>query len=94
MLRGGSFAATKFQHVVGVGHSFGSIITEAITAQYPTDLDAAVLTGFSINATGQPSFITALDLTIARNSNPLRFPSLSNGYLIANNVVGKLDAWS
>lgn len=36
MLRAGKFG--HFSKVVGVGHSFGSIITQAITSQYPADL--------------------------------------------------------
>lgn len=35
-LKSGKFG--NFSKVVGVGHSFGSIITQAITSQYPTDL--------------------------------------------------------
>lgn len=83
MLRSGHFGGAKFMHVVGTGHSFGSIITQAVTAQYATALDAAVLTGFSTNATALPTFISALNLAIATQNQPYRFGDLSNGYLVA-----------
>ena len=88
MLRNGTFASTPFKHVIGTGHSFGSGITNGLTVEYPADLDAAVLTGFTTNFTGQPTFFASLDLTIANLNNPIRFGGLSNGYFVANNYVG------
>ena len=41
-LRNGQFSDNKFQKVAGGGHSFGSIITNAITKQYPDVFDAAI----------------------------------------------------
>jgi pimeloyl-ACP methyl ester carboxylesterase len=93
MLRSGKFASTAYSHVVGTGHSYGSAITQAITAQYPADLDAAVLTGFTLNSTGQATFSTSLDLTIASENCPSRFQNLSNGYLVTNNIVGNQFAF-
>jgi pimeloyl-ACP methyl ester carboxylesterase len=86
LLRTGAIANQSFEHVVGVGHSFGSIQTAAITARFPDDLDAAVLTGFSASSTGVAIFSSGLDLTIASQNSPLRFADLSNGYLIANSI--------
>jgi pimeloyl-ACP methyl ester carboxylesterase len=42
----------RFTHVVGVGHSLGSVVVNQVAGQYPKDFDAVVLTGFShsINA--------------------------------------------
>lgn len=37
-LREGLFSNMKFSKVIGAGHSFGSIITQAITAMYPSSL--------------------------------------------------------
>lgn len=93
MLRNGSVANTRFAHVIGTGHSFGSFMTQALTKSYPADLDAAVLTGFSLSMTGLPTFITSLDLTIAALNDPLRFPGLPSGYLVANNYIGNQFAF-
>ncbi|KAK3080770.1 hypothetical protein LTS18_013317, partial [Coniosporium uncinatum] len=56
LLRAGNISNCAFKKVVSVGHSFGSIQTVGLTSQHPKDLDAAVLTGFSTSAAGQPSF--------------------------------------
>ncbi|KAE9378921.1 hypothetical protein N431DRAFT_478041 [Stipitochalara longipes BDJ] len=55
--------------------------------QIPSDLDAAVLTGFSVDTTGQSNFFSGLNLVIAREDQPLRFSELNNGYLISQSVV-------
>ncbi|GAB7349485.1 hypothetical protein MBLNU459_g0196t1 [Dothideomycetes sp. NU459] len=93
MLRNGSVASTSFSHVVGTGHSFGSFITQALTKSYPSDLDAAVLTGFSLSMTGLPTFLTSLDLSIAAINDALRFSGLPTGYLVANNYIGNQFAF-
>lgn len=79
--KGGMFGNYTFDQVVGVGHSYGSIITEAIAAQYPQDLDAVVLTGFSQNMTGLPAFIQANSFGIASAVQPYRFSGLPNAYI-------------
>jgi hypothetical protein len=57
-----------------------------ITAMYPKDLDAAVLTGFSVDAAGQPVFFAGLDLVIGSQNAPLRFSQLPNAYIISNTI--------
>lgn len=91
-LRNGTFG-TSFNRVIGVGHSFGSAITQGLTNQFPTDLNAAILTGFSVNQTGIPTFTAALDLSIANNVDPIRFSNLSKEYLVSANVVGNQFAF-
>ncbi|EME38054.1 hypothetical protein DOTSEDRAFT_75960 [Dothistroma septosporum NZE10] len=86
-LRQGAFAGCSFKTVIGAGHSFGSIITQAITAQYPSTLDAAILTGFSVNATGMPPFLTGLNLAIASQNQPYRFADLNNAYLVSSSAI-------
>ncbi|TVY84153.1 hypothetical protein LSUE1_G001650 [Lachnellula suecica] len=88
MLRSGSIASTSFSKVVGVGHSLGSELTNAITAQYPKDVDGAVLTGFSVDTSGQSTFFAGLDLVIASQFVATRFPGLAPGYLIAESRAG------
>merc|ERR1712029_1217125 len=66
-----------------------SIITEAITAQYPSTLEAAILTGFSTNTTALAPFLQGLNLAIANENQPARFFQLSNGYLVSSNIISQ-----
>jgi len=86
-LRQGHFSELKFEKVIGVGHSFGSIISNAITKQYPEALDAAILTGFSTDLSSQPLFLQALNLALANENQPLRFGELNNGFLVSSTVI-------
>jgi len=88
-LRNGTFANTNFAHVIGTGHSFGSIITEAITASHPKALDAAVLTGFSTNTSALSAVVSGLNLAIASENQPYRFASLNNGYLVSSSAISQ-----
>ena len=87
MLRDGDLGNVKFSTVVGVGHSFGSVLTEAVTAAFPQSLDAAILTGYSINSTGEPNFISSLNLAIAFDDQPYRFSGLNSGYLVSSTAI-------
>jgi pimeloyl-ACP methyl ester carboxylesterase len=86
LLRAGAVASHSFKNVVGVGHSFGSLQTIGVTSQYHKDLDAAVLTGVSTSSAELGLFLASLDLTIASQNQPLRFPDLPNGYLVSNSI--------
>ncbi|TVY80515.1 hypothetical protein LSUE1_G003311 [Lachnellula suecica] len=79
--------------IVGVGHSFGSILTQAVTAKYPLSLNTAILTGFSTNGAGVPVFITGLNLAIASQNAPSRFNGLSNGYLVSSSAISNQIAF-
>ena len=87
MLRSGAIGACSFDKVIGVGHSFGSVLTSSITAQHPSDFDAVVLTGFSLNLTGGPLFWAANTLVAAHANRPSRFRDLNNGYLVGESNV-------
>ncbi|EGO19233.1 hypothetical protein SERLADRAFT_443276 [Serpula lacrymans var. lacrymans S7.9] len=52
MLRDGSIGikGQKYNKILGVGHSYGSIVMQAVTSNAPTALDGDMLTGFSANA--------------------------------------------
>ncbi|KAK4499902.1 hypothetical protein PRZ48_008088 [Zasmidium cellare] len=86
-LRRGTYTPPPFETVIGVGHSFGSAITQGLTAAHPTDLDAAILTGFSTNATGMPMFNLGQNPTIASLNQPYRFSSLNNGFFVVASPV-------
>ncbi|EME81785.1 uncharacterized protein MYCFIDRAFT_32930 [Pseudocercospora fijiensis CIRAD86] len=92
MLKSGYFGL-EFSKVVGVGHSFGSGITQGVTTQYPQDLNAAILTGFSLNTTGRNSFLAALNLEIASLNAPYRFASTPPGYLVSSTIVSQQIAF-
>jgi hypothetical protein len=94
ILGSGSVASTTFSKVIGVGHPLESELTNAITSQYPKDIDAVVLTGFSVDIAGQSNVFSALNLAIARENQPSRFPLLSNGYLISNTIMGNQFTFS
>lgn len=87
MVKSGTFGGITPRTVVGTGHSFGSILTQAITAQYPNSLNTAILTGFSMNSTGQQAFTSGLNLAIASQDQPYRFTGLSNGYLVSSTII-------
>lgn len=78
----------KFSKVVGVGHAAGSVITQAVTAKYPKDFDAVILTGLSLLGAGTDLALAAFDLQIARQTTIERFRNLSPGYLTQANAIG------
>ncbi|KAJ9602696.1 hypothetical protein H2200_012890 [Cladophialophora chaetospira] len=88
LLRTGGFANQTFKRVVGVGHSYGSAQTASITAQYPKDFDAIVLTGWSADNSGMPVAFAGLDLAIANQVAPRRLAALNNGYLTSAGIEG------
>jgi pimeloyl-ACP methyl ester carboxylesterase len=73
--------------MVGVGHSLGSLLTNALTAKYPRDLDAAVLTGLSFDSASQKTFFGGLNLAISRQNQPGRFYNLPNGYKVSDSII-------
>lgn len=86
-LRAGIFGKTAYTRVFGVGHSFGSVQTQAITADYPEDLDAAVLTGFSTDGAAMVATLAAFNPNIANENAPARFGDLPNGYWITDTAI-------
>lgn len=68
-----------FKKVVGIGHSAGSTFTEAVTAKYPDDFDAVVLTGITTSVASVAAAQAANCLAIA-NQQSSRFAGLANGY--------------
>ncbi|KLO15178.1 hypothetical protein SCHPADRAFT_825102 [Schizopora paradoxa] len=70
------------EKVIHVGHSFGSLISNALASEAPDLSDALVLTGYSHNSSGNgPLF------DIANDVDALRFSSLPNGYLLSSSGV-------
>lgn len=86
-LRQGHLAGT-FDKVIGVGHSFGSIITQGVTRNNPDLFDGVILTGFSTNFTGVPVTILGAGFAIASEVQPDRFNGLPNSYLLTDTMLG------
>lgn len=69
----------KPNKIVHVGHSFGSQLSSALVAKYPTISDGIILTGFSMNASA--ALIISSNFQLAKEADPTRFSDLSSGYL-------------
>lgn len=60
----------KWAKVVGIGHSYGSVQTQAVSASSPELYDAIILQGYSANSTYQPRYFQAGGYSIARDVLP------------------------
>lgn len=76
-----------FTNVVGVGHSFGSILQVGVNSKYPKDFDGVVLTAFANTLTNLPYTILANNPSIAALNQPSRFGSLPYGYLVHKDAI-------
>ncbi|KAJ8106001.1 hypothetical protein ONZ43_g7209 [Nemania bipapillata] len=81
LLRNGRLGGYHFDNVVGVGHSAGSTLTQAITTQYPQDFDAVILSGTSANADYVPLTVAAFNFINANTDPAPQFKGLPAGYL-------------
>lgn len=86
-LRKGAIGAQTWSTVAGAGHSFGSIQTIGIAAEYPKDLDAVILQGFTVNQEAIGLTFSDFNSAIANQNAPARFPTLSNGYLVFDTSI-------
>lgn len=92
-LRSGAIGAQAFSTVVGAGHSFGSIQTVGLAAQYPKDLDAIILQGFTVNTGAIGLTFADFNSAIAAQDAPARFAGLSNGYLVTDTSIANSFAF-
>ncbi len=76
----------KFNKIVHVGHSFGSVQTYGLTAQFPDITDGIALTGFSLNGSFIPFFGYGGNFVEANSVHALR--AYPDGYLAAGDVSG------
>jgi pimeloyl-ACP methyl ester carboxylesterase len=78
--------------IVGVGHSYGSVQTQAVTAQSPQLLDAAILTGFTTNSSNLGGYLTAGSYSIANRIFPDRLGDKPDTWLVtgsnASDITG------
>ncbi|MCJ1416719.1 hypothetical protein MMC32_003057 [Xylographa parallela] len=81
MLRSGTIQGCEsYEKYVHVGHSFGSVLTNALVAVAPQLSDGIILTGYSNNATFQTPFVSTTG-HLASENQPARFSGLSSGYI-------------
>ncbi|SPO20510.1 uncharacterized protein UTRI_00907_B [Ustilago trichophora] len=82
----------KHEKIVGVGHSYGSVQTQAVTKERPELLDAVVLTGYTTNTTNLPGYLEAASYSIARNIFPDRLGDKPPTWLVtgsnASDIMG------
>ncbi|PVH91895.1 alpha/beta-hydrolase [Periconia macrospinosa] len=70
----------KFNKIVAVGHSIGSILTSGLLTRYPSAVDGAVLTGYLL--TPQANTNPPQGLEFARDNGNTRFHNDPNGYVV------------
>ena len=80
-----------FSKIILVGHSIGSLVSNPLTAKYPNDADAVVLTGFSNDL--MFSQILSFGLEPADIAQPARYGNLAPGYLEGTNEAGITTAF-
>jgi len=76
----------KFEKIVHVGHSFGSILTYELVAMHPDISDGIILTGYSQNGSYVPAISAGMNWQVARMNQPARFGNHSTGYLTWSNL--------
>lgn len=78
-IRAGTFSS-KPKNVVLIGHSFGSVISNAILVSKPGLVDGAVLTGISYKVPDTSVAFEAWQPRLARAQSPGRWRQLDGGY--------------
>lgn len=88
-IRGGSVGNHQFSKIVYVGHSFGSELGNAHAANYPADVDANILTGYTpFIKNGMLSTHSLASPVPASIAMPDRFGSLPPNCLAASTQKG------
>lgn len=77
----------KFDKIVHVGHSFGSIMTYGLSSMYPNATDAIVLTGFSQVPSFMPYFALGADFAPVRENAALAH-KYADGYVAPKDSIG------
>lgn len=77
----------KWDQVVGVGHSAGTTLTQAITTKYPKDFDAVIATGTSTDPSSVSMSVAAFNFINANEDPSDRFRHLQPGYLTQQTAV-------
>ncbi|KAH6712610.1 Alpha/Beta hydrolase protein [Leptodontidium sp. MPI-SDFR-AT-0119] len=78
----------KFTKVIYVGHSYGSIIGNALATSHPQDTDALLLTGWSSTFITLIPTVLGTAVVLPASLTLPRFKSLPLGYLTINSQPG------
>ncbi|KAH6908968.1 Alpha/Beta hydrolase protein [Coprinopsis sp. MPI-PUGE-AT-0042] len=76
-----------FDRVIGVGHSYGSVLLINVASKYPDLLDASVITGFAPYGPAFRAAFAGFAMTIAKLNNPIRLVSLPTSYWVSPDLV-------
>lgn len=77
----------KWNKIVGIGHSYGSVQTQAVSAATPELYDAVILQGFSANATFLPRYLEAAAYSIARDVLPDHLSNKPTTWLATGSIA-------
>lgn len=88
MLHTGTFPNVKhaFDKVIGIGHSFGFAQTYQDTTNYPSDFNAIVLTGFTMNGSFIGLIVAGANFVQANLNTDENLKNYSNGYLVSSDI--------
>jgi len=88
-LKGGEVGGRAFEKVLFVGHSYGSLVGNAHSANYPDDVDAYILTGYTSKLKPSIASIVVAGLFLpAAVVLPARFGKDGAGYFAASSEDG------
>ena len=76
----------KWSKTVLVGHSYGSVQSNALSAARPDLVDGLILTGFSAYTMGLPFYLVSTVYTMAKSVFPKRLGSLPPSYLVTGTL--------
>ena len=80
----------KPTYLVVVGHSFGSYSSNVVVGENPTLADAAILTGYGLNGSGQLS-LEGFAPRVARLQNPGSWSDLDSAYVTTGDVYSNIN---
>jgi pimeloyl-ACP methyl ester carboxylesterase len=79
----------SFEKIVYVGHSYGSLVGNHLAVNHPFDVDAYILSGFSLKlAQGVAGVLVLPAFLPAAAVSPTRFGGSDPGYLMASSQSG------
>lgn len=81
----------KPTYLVLVGHSYGSYTSNALVASAPDIADAAVLTGYALNATSSQFALEKFAPRVARLQRPRAFSAFDSGYLTTVDIFATIQ---
>jgi pimeloyl-ACP methyl ester carboxylesterase len=91
-IRSGAFGE-KPKHVVLLGHSFGSVISNDVLVKNPGLVDAAILTGIGYENPSNTETFLMWQPKLARLQSPARWGQLDGGYITWVDVFANIATY-